>query len=64
VVDCLYWIQYQNNTITCEVTDVPAADSIQQGIKHATGLIYNAKQEGGGSMRLFKVLQTNGCRYA
>src|SRR6266487_5952985 len=43
-----------------EVTDVPATD----GIKHATGLIYNAKQAGGGATRLFKVLQTNACRYA
>jgi predicted DNA-binding helix-hairpin-helix protein len=43
-----------------EVTDVPATDSI----KHANGLIYNAKQEGGGTSRLFKVLQTNACRYA
>jgi predicted DNA-binding helix-hairpin-helix protein len=43
-----------------EVTDVPTTDSI----KHATGLIYNAKQEGGGTSRLFKVLQTNACRYS
>jgi predicted DNA-binding helix-hairpin-helix protein len=43
-----------------EVTDVPATDNI----KHATGLIYNAKQQGGGTSRLFKVLQTNACRYA
>jgi predicted DNA-binding helix-hairpin-helix protein len=43
-----------------EVTEVPATDSI----KHATGLIYNAKQEGGGTTRLFKVLQTNACRYS
>ena len=47
-----------------EVTDVPATQSIQQGIKHATGFIYNAKPEGGGTTRLFKVLQTNACRYA
>jgi NAD(P)-dependent dehydrogenase (short-subunit alcohol dehydrogenase family) len=32
-----------------EVTDVPATQSIQQGITHATGFIYNAKQEGGGT---------------
>jgi predicted DNA-binding helix-hairpin-helix protein len=44
-----------------EVTDVPATQSIQQGITHATGFIYNAKQEGGGTSRLFKVLQTNSC---
>jgi len=43
-----------------EVTDVPATESI----KHATGLIYNSKQEGGGTTRLFKVLQTNSCRFA
>ena len=47
-----------------DVTDVPSNDSIQQGIKHATGLIYNAKQGGGGTSRLFKVLQTNSCRFA
>jgi predicted DNA-binding helix-hairpin-helix protein len=47
-----------------EVSDVPATDSIQQGIKHATDFIYNATQEGGGTSRLFKVLQTNSCRYA
>lgn len=47
-----------------EVTDVPATDSIKQGITHATGFIYNAKQAGGGTSRLFKVLQTNACRYA
>src|SRR5215217_2138418 len=49
---------------TDDVTDVPATDSIQQGITHATGLIYNAKPEGGGTSRLFKVLQTNACRFA
>jgi predicted DNA-binding helix-hairpin-helix protein len=43
-----------------EVTDLPAAGSV----KHATGLIYNAKPAGGGTSRLFKVLQTNACRYA
>lgn len=47
-----------------EVTDVPATQSIQQGIKNATGFIYNAKQEGGGTSRLFKVLQTNSCRFS
>jgi predicted DNA-binding helix-hairpin-helix protein len=43
-----------------EVTHAPATDSI----KHAAGLIYNAKQESGGISRLFKVLQTNSCRFA
>jgi predicted DNA-binding helix-hairpin-helix protein len=43
-----------------EVTDAPTTESI----KHATGMLYNAKQEGGGTTRLFKVLQTNACRYA
>lgn len=47
-----------------EVTDVPDTQSIQQGIKHATGFIYNAKQEGGGTTSLFKVLQTNSCAFA
>jgi predicted DNA-binding helix-hairpin-helix protein len=49
---------------TDEVTDVPATQSIQQGIRHATGFVYNAKPEGGGTTRLFKVLQTNACRYS
>ena len=47
-----------------EMTNAPATQSIQQGIQHATGFIYNARQEGGGTTRLFKVLQTNACRFA
>jgi len=47
-----------------EVTAVPETQQIQRGIQHPTGFIYNAKQEGGGTARLFKVLQTNACRYA
>ena len=47
-----------------EVTDVPATHSIQQGVRHDTGFIYNATREGGGIARLFKVLQTNACRFA
>jgi predicted DNA-binding helix-hairpin-helix protein len=43
-----------------EVADVPVSESA----KHPTGMIYNAKPEGGGTTRLFKVLQTNACRYA
>jgi predicted DNA-binding helix-hairpin-helix protein len=43
-----------------EITDVPASEKI----KHPTGMIYNATQEGGRTTRLFKVLQTNACRYA
>jgi predicted DNA-binding helix-hairpin-helix protein len=47
-----------------EATEVPAAQSIQQGIRHETGFVYHAQQEGGGTTRLFKVLQTNACRYS
>lgn len=47
-----------------EVTDAPATWSIQQGIRHASGFIYNASREGGGTTRLFKVLQTNACRFS
>ncbi|MEN9934465.1 MAG: hypothetical protein RLZZ387_1044 [Chloroflexota bacterium] len=47
-----------------EVSDIPATQSIQQGITHETGFIYDAKREGGGTTKLFKVLQTNACRYA
>src|SRR5215510_4368320 len=43
-----------------EVTEVPA----EQRLRHPTGMIYNAKPQGGGTTRLFKVLQTNACRYA
>ncbi|MGQ9926804.1 MAG: hypothetical protein ACUVS4_08020 [Chloroflexaceae bacterium] len=31
-----------------EATDVPTTRSIQQGIRHANGFIYNVRQEGGG----------------
>jgi hypothetical protein len=58
--------RYNTNTVATrggeppdEVTDAPPA-----GIKHPTGMIYNATQEGGKTTRLFKVLQTNACRYA
>lgn len=47
-----------------EATEVPATQSIQQGIRHETGFVYHAQQEGGGTTRLFKVLQTNACRYS
>ncbi len=47
-----------------EVTSVPDESSIQRGIKHPTGFVYHARKEGGGTSRLFKVLQTNACRYA
>ncbi len=47
-----------------ELTDAPATQSIRQGISHETGFIYSASQEGGGKSRLFKVLQTNACKFA
>jgi predicted DNA-binding helix-hairpin-helix protein len=47
-----------------EVAEVPATASIRDGIGHATGFLYDAQREGGGTTRLFKVLQTNACRYA
>ncbi len=47
-----------------EVTDVPTETSIQRGVQSPIDFIYNAKQEHGGTARLFKVLQTNACRYA
>lgn len=47
-----------------EATAVPAVVSVQQGIRHPTGFIYTARKEGGGTARLFKVLQTNACRFA
>jgi predicted DNA-binding helix-hairpin-helix protein len=46
-----------------EVADVPATSGAQQSLKHATGLVYDAKRAG-GSTKLFKVLQTNACRYS
>jgi predicted DNA-binding helix-hairpin-helix protein len=47
-----------------EVTQVPASASIREGVGHATGFLYDAQRQGGGSTRLFKVLQTNACRFA
>ena len=47
-----------------EVTDALAPSANAQSFKHATGMIYPSTQQGGGSTRLFKVLQTNACRYA
>jgi predicted DNA-binding helix-hairpin-helix protein len=44
--------------------DAPATQSIQEGVRHATGFVYKAAKTGGGSIPLFKVLQTNACRYA
>jgi predicted DNA-binding helix-hairpin-helix protein len=47
-----------------EITSVPSTQSIQEGVRYATGFIYNAQQGGGGTTKLFKVLQTNACRFA
>ncbi|MBX0330256.1 radical SAM protein [Oscillochloris sp. ZM17-4] len=47
-----------------EQTDAPATQSIQRGIRHETGFIYGAQKTGGGTARLFKVLQTNACRFS
>lgn len=47
-----------------EVHDPPATDSIRQGIAHDTGFIYPAQRSGGGTTKLFKVLQTNACKFA
>lgn len=47
-----------------EATTVPAVERVQQGMRHPTGFLYTARKEGGGTARLFKVLQTNACRYA
>jgi predicted DNA-binding helix-hairpin-helix protein len=47
-----------------EQVSAPVVDSIRDGLGHATGFIYNAQQEGGGTTRLFKVLQTNACKFA
>ena len=46
-----------------EVTDVPAAPP-RRGGSFPIDMIYHAKPSGGGTTRLFKVLQTNACRYA
>jgi predicted DNA-binding helix-hairpin-helix protein len=47
-----------------EVAEPTTSASIGEGITHATGFLYDAKREGGGTTRLFKVLQTNACRFA
>lgn len=49
---------------TDEVTDTPSEQSVRKGIKHDTGFLYNASRERGNKVTLFKVLQTNACRYA
>jgi len=46
-----------------EASDVPTEASVRRARQHATGLVYQA-QRPGGSTRLFKVLQTNACRFA
>jgi predicted DNA-binding helix-hairpin-helix protein len=53
-----------SNEADDEVADVPTTNSIQQGLQHPTGFIHPAQKTGGGSLKLFKVLQTNACRYA
>lgn len=47
-----------------EITSAPSERAATQTLAHATGMIYNAQQQHGGSKRLFKVLQTNACRFA
>ena len=47
-----------------EATDVPGEGNVRPGTPSPIELIYNAKREQGGTARLFKVLQTNACRYA
>lgn len=49
-----------------EASDVPAGPRAQADAdaQHAASFIYNAKREGGGTTRLFKVLQTNSCKFA
>lgn len=46
-----------------EVTDPPVSSGAQPG-GQPIEMIYNARQSGGGTARLFKVLQTNACRFA
>ncbi len=43
-----------------EITSSPSTAQLQ----HATGFVYDAKRERGGTIPLFKVLQTNACRFA
>jgi len=49
---------------TVEATSIPAVASVQQGIRQPEGFMYTARKEGGGTTRLFKVLQTNACRFS
>jgi predicted DNA-binding helix-hairpin-helix protein len=46
-----------------EVTDAATAEGGRQPISNGIDFIYNAKKAG-GSARLFKVLQTNSCRFS
>lgn len=47
-----------------EVVDIPAAGGARPGTSRPINFIYDARREGGGTTRLFKLLQTNACRYA
>lgn len=47
-----------------EVTDAPTSGAGAPEGAQPIDLIYHAKREQGGTTRLFKVLQTNACRYA
>lgn len=47
-----------------EVTDGQQGSSEPSTRSTPIELIYQAKREGGGTTRLFKVMQTNACRYA
>lgn len=47
-----------------EVTDLPPAQRNPQATSQPIDLVYTAKREGGGTTRLFKVLQTNACKYS
>lgn len=60
-------IQHKLAILTDEAGDeasaIPSEASIRQGVQHASGFVYRA-QRPGGTTRLFKVLQTNACRFA
>ncbi|MGH2543339.1 MAG: radical SAM protein, partial [Ardenticatenaceae bacterium] len=47
-----------------EMTEAPSTAPVPKLIPNATDYLYDAKPEAGGRTRLFKVLQTNACRYA
>src|SRR4028119_1663274 len=57
-------VQQKLEILSDEASDEVTASPNAAQLQHATGFVYNAKRERGGTIPLFKVLQTNACRFA